>query len=110
MTSPRVEQTVEYVKTNWSIFSALAVGLVLWGGTIVKVEALEEKARKNDEHSERIVRIETQITTVQTSVGEIKRTMKEQNEKFDEDVEELEQTINSNFQQLLLELRQSRGG
>lgn len=108
MTSPKVDQTIEYARMNWPILSALGAGLILWGMTLQRVNAIEEEIDDADTQRERIVRIETQITTVQTSIGKLETTLKEQQLIDKEEREQLEESINENFQLLLLELQRQR--
>jgi hypothetical protein len=108
MTSPRVDETLEYARRNWPLLSAIGAGLIFASMTFQRVNAIEEELEDADSQKERIVRIETQITTVQTSIGELKTTIKEQQTIDKEEREALEDTINDNFRQLLLELQRQR--
>lgn len=79
-------------------------GLLAWGQTTQKVtststrvSALEERIEQTSQDRERIVRIETQVETLTTTLGEVRTEQKE-----------LEQLVRDNFDTLLEELRRNR--
>jgi hypothetical protein len=81
-------------------------GLIAWGQTSQRVEVLEEKAQRAVDDHDRIVRIETQMTSMTTTMSEIRGEQKE----LGEDVQNLEKTLQSSFNVLLQELRNPRDG
>ena len=100
MSSPPIRTMLTWLP----LAAAVVAGAISWGVTAQKVEALETAAGRSSDDHDRIVRIETQITTVTTSVGDIKTEQKE----IRSDVRRLEGTINDNFRMLLEEVRRQR--
>jgi hypothetical protein len=96
MTSPRVDETLEYARRNWPLLSAIGAGLIFASMTFQRVNAIEEELEDADSQKERMI-------------GELKTTIKEQQTIDKEEREALEDTINDNFRQLLLELQRQRG-
>ena len=104
MTSPKVDQSIEYARMNWPILSAIGVGLLMWGMTLQRVNAIEEEIDDADDQRERVVRIETQITTITTQLEEGKVERKE----LSEGVTALEMEVQKGFNSLLIELQKQR--
>lgn len=83
---------------------AVVAGGVAWGGQQQKIEKLEsQQAIAADDH-DRIVRIETQITTITTQMGEGKTERK----ALADSVDALESEVQKGFSDLLLELQRQR--
>lgn len=101
-TSPAIDHSLEYARQNWPILSALAVGLMLWGGMVVKVEALEEKSKLRDSDHDVIVRIETEVTTIQTTLVELKV----ENKELSKEIRKLEDQLDDNFDRIFEALQQ----
>ena len=95
MNSPPVRSLL----TILPLLAAVVTGAIAWGATNERVNQLETKAATATEDHDRIVRIETQITTIQTGQGELKQ-----------DVKELEKAINAGFADLLKEMNRQREG
>lgn len=100
MTSPPIRNMLTWAPVTFAIIA----GAITWGVTTQRVQALEDKAETASNDHDRIVRIETQITTVTTSVGDVREEQKE----IRADVRRLEGTINDNFRMLLEEVRKQR--
>jgi septal ring factor EnvC (AmiA/AmiB activator) len=83
------------------LLAVAGTGLMAWGATSQRVADLENKAKRAVDDHDRIVRIETQIESVTTTISEIRTEQKE----VADDVQRLEQTIQDSFRELLQELR-----
>ena len=109
MSSPAVDQSLHYMRKNWPILSAIAVGIFLWGGLVMKVNALEEKSKIRDEDHDAIVRIETEIAVIKNEFAQSRRTQETFRKEQREFREDIEDKIDQNFQMLLRELRERPG-
>lgn len=108
MTSPAVDHSLEYARKNWPILIAIGTGLVMWGVTFTKVEALEGKQAGRDKDSVSIVKITSEVAQIRLTLQEIKETSKADKRLTDQNIQGLEDKIDSNFRELLLELQRQR--
>lgn len=81
-----------------------ATGLIAWGQTAQRVDALEEKAARAIDDHDRIVRIETQIEVITTTISDVRTEQK----AVKEDIDRLEDTVQQSFAELLQELRRQQ--
>lgn len=97
MTSPAVDNTMNFLRMNWPLIIVVCSGLIAWGVTTTKVQALEDEAEIRQEDHDAIIRIEAELSAQKTALKEAR-----------DDIKALNTKIDTNLTTILSEIRRSR--
>ena len=104
MSSPKIDQSLNFLRLNWPIVTVIFAGLIAWGTAMADIAQLKSAQQQRSEDHDRIVRMEAVVDQSSKVIDEVRKEQKAQQE----DIQNLEKTINSNFTELLVELRKER--